>query len=244
MRPGKTGRGFAPQHRPGRQVLVQQRAPLAERDAERLVLVRQPGHGRLHDQAPAAEQVQRTQLAREEQRVPQRGDDGAGHQADPLGHRGDRGQQDQRAGPGGGRVLVAGQGVLARVGHQPGGARGRAQRDVLADHHRVEAGVLGLARPAHEPGQVPARGHGPVLAEDQAHPQVGHVTPPSVPHVPAADHPGWLSPAGAGGCHGTPSRRRGRSRPLPRSRSAEPRTRPPRRPRSPHGWSESPARPR
>src|SRR5262249_10855298 len=45
------------------------------------------------------------------------------------------------------------------------------QHNVLADHHRVEPGVLGLAGPAHQHRQVPGAGQGPVLAEDQAHPR-------------------------------------------------------------------------
>ena len=43
---------------------------LAERHPQRRVLLLQPGHGRLHDQPAAAEQVERAQFAGDQQRVP------------------------------------------------------------------------------------------------------------------------------------------------------------------------------
>src|SRR5215470_15110626 len=52
------GRCVPPQHPPRRQMLIEQVATLAEGHPERRVLVLQPGHGRLHDQPAAAEQVE------------------------------------------------------------------------------------------------------------------------------------------------------------------------------------------
>ncbi len=117
----------------------------------------------------------------------QRRDHGARDQPDALGDRGDRRQQDHGARPRRRRILIAGQGVLAGVEHEPvpGGAGG--EHDVLADHHGVEPGVLSLACPPHQAGQVAAVGHGPVLAEDQAHSRRGHPGPPGIP-APAIWH--------------------------------------------------------
>ena len=68
---GERGGGVAPEPLPGGEMLVEQRTALAERDAERLVFVPVPADGRLDDEAPLGEQVERAELAREEQRVAQ-----------------------------------------------------------------------------------------------------------------------------------------------------------------------------
>ena len=118
------GSGFNPLGRPLPAELAALDAALPERNAERRVLLLQPGHRGLHDQPPPAEQVERAQFAGEQQRVPQRRDHRAGDQPDPRGHGRDRGQEHQRAWPRCGGVLVARQCVLAGVGHQPVRVRG------------------------------------------------------------------------------------------------------------------------
>ena len=72
-------------------------------------------------------------------------------------------------------ILVARQRVLARVRHQAGLAGARTEHDVLADHDRVDAGILGLDRDAHERAQIAGRGERPVLAEDEHELHARHV---------------------------------------------------------------------
>ena len=62
-------------------MLVEQGAAPAERDTEGGVLVAMPADRRLHDQSALRDEVERPQLAREEQRVPQGSDHRAGREA-------------------------------------------------------------------------------------------------------------------------------------------------------------------
>ena len=64
------------------QLLVEDGAALVERHAERLVLVLVPRHGRLHDEAPLGQQVERRELLGEQQRMAQRRDHGGQRDAD------------------------------------------------------------------------------------------------------------------------------------------------------------------
>ena len=149
------GRGsVAPGGCHGLELLVEDGAATVERHAECLVLLLVPTHGRLDDQPPLAEQVERRQLLGEQQRVAQREDDG--RQRDAQARRGCRNGrgEDERVGPRSRRILVAGCGVVARVAHDPFGARGRAEHDVLAEHHRVDPRRLGLDGDAHEGAEV------------------------------------------------------------------------------------------
>ena len=52
----------------------------------------------------------------------QRRDHGAGHQADPIGSGGDRGEQQEGARPGRPRILVVRQRIVSGVLRQAGGA--------------------------------------------------------------------------------------------------------------------------
>ena len=83
-------------------------------------------------------------------------------------------EQDQRAGPRGRRVLVAGQRVVPGVGRAPGRVRRRAEHDVLADHDRVQPGPFGLNREPDQVGHVRYRPHRPVLGQDQDDPYPAH----------------------------------------------------------------------
>ena len=151
----RVGRGrVAPGRRHRLQLLVEDRAALVERHAERLVLLLVPAHRRLHDEAPLAQQVERRELLGQQQRVPQREDHRGQRDAQPRRRGRDRGGQHDRVRPGRGRILVARRGVVARVAHDPAGARGRAEHDVLAEHDRVDARRLGLDGDAHERAQV------------------------------------------------------------------------------------------
>jgi hypothetical protein len=49
---------------------------------------------------------------------------------------------------------LPGGGVVARVSHDAAGARGRAEHDVLAEHHGIDPRGLGLDGDAHERPQV------------------------------------------------------------------------------------------
>ena len=65
-------------------------AALVERHAEGVVLLLVPAHRRLDDEPALAEQVERPQLLRQQQRVAQRGDDGRQRDAQARGRRRDR----------------------------------------------------------------------------------------------------------------------------------------------------------
>ena len=116
---GERGGRVAPEPLPRGELLVEQGAAPAERDAERLVLVPVPADGRLHDEAALGEQVERAELAREQQRVPQRRDHGAGGEPQAGRHGGDRREEDERARPRHRRILVPRHRVVARVAHDP-----------------------------------------------------------------------------------------------------------------------------
>ncbi len=99
--------------------------------------------------------------------MPQRRDDRARDQPQP-GRRGrDRAQEDERVRPRRRRVLVPGERVVARVGRDAVRVGAGTERHVLADHDRVEPGLLGLDRHPHERAEVARRREGPVLGEDQ-----------------------------------------------------------------------------
>ena len=160
-------RRVAPEHLPGRQVLVEQLAAALERHPERLVLGPVPAHRRLDDQAALGQQVERRELLGEQQRVPERRDDRARDQPEPRRRRRDRAQQRERVRPRRRRVLVPGQRVVARVLGHPAGVRPRTEHDVLAHHHRVEPGLLGLDGHPNERAEIARRDERPVLAEDE-----------------------------------------------------------------------------
>ena len=147
-------RRVAPGGGHGLELLVEDGAAPVERHAERLVLLLVPAHGRLDDEPPLAQQVERRQLLGEQQRMAQREDDR--RQRDAQARRGGRDGrgQHERVGPRRRRILVAGRGVVARVAHDAVGARGRAEHDVLAEHHRVDPRRLGLDGDAHEGAEV------------------------------------------------------------------------------------------
>ena len=94
-------------------------AALRERHAERVVLVAVPADRRLDDEPALVEQVERAELAGEQQRVAQRGDHGPGGEPHARRRGGDRREQDERARPGHRRVLVPRHRVVARVPHDP-----------------------------------------------------------------------------------------------------------------------------
>ena len=135
-------------------MLVEQRASGGERDTERGVLRLVPAHGGLDHEAPLGEQIERREVLREQERMPQRRDDRRRGEPEPRRGGGDRREEDERAGPRHRRVLVSGKRVVARVRHQPAGAGARAEYDVLAHHDRVEAGVLRLLRHPHQGAEV------------------------------------------------------------------------------------------
>src|SRR5690242_13064368 len=165
--PAVLHRRAPPGSSPDRELLVQDHPALGERDAQGGVLVPVPAHRGLDHEPPAAQPVQRGQLLRAGQRVPQRADQRAGDQPDPGGGGGDRAEQDERARPRRGRVLVAGQRVVPRVLRAPGLVRRRPEDDVLADHDRVEPGPFGLDGELDQVGHVGGGPHGPVLGQDQ-----------------------------------------------------------------------------
>ena len=152
--PGVGRRRVAPGRRHRLQLLVEDRAALVERHAERLVLLLVPAHGRLHDEAALAQQVERRELLGEQQRVAQRVDDCRQRDAQARRRGGDGRRQHERVRPGRGRVLVAGRRVVARVAHDAVRTRGRAEHDVLAEHHRVDPRRLGIDGDAHEGAEV------------------------------------------------------------------------------------------
>ena len=171
---GERRRRVAPEAFPRCEVLVEQGAALAERDAERLVLVTVPAHRRLHDEAALREEVERAELAREQQRMAQRRDHRAGGEPEPRRRGGDRREQHERARPRHRRILVSRHRVVARVAHDPVRAGARAEDDVLADHDGVEAGVLGDDGHLDERAQVARRSQRPVLAEHEDEPRNAH----------------------------------------------------------------------
>ena len=160
-------RRVAPQHGPGGEMLIEQRPPGPERDSERLVLGPMPAHRRLDDQAPLGQEIERRQVFGQQERVTQGRDDGAGHQPQPGGRRRDRGQQHERARPRGRGILVAGQGVVARVRGEAVGSGVGSEHHVLADHHGIEPGLFRLHREPDERAEIARGRQGPVLAEDQ-----------------------------------------------------------------------------
>ena len=87
---------------------------------------------------------------------------------------GDGREEDEGARPRHRRVLVAGERVVPRVRHEAVGIGAPAEDDVLADHHGVEAGVLGLLRHADEGAEVARRRQRPVLREDVDQPDATH----------------------------------------------------------------------
>ena len=144
------------------------RAPRFENGTpERLVLVAVPADGRLHDEAALGEEVERAELAREQERMAQRRDHGARSEPHPGRRSGDRREQDERARPRHRRILVPGHRVVAGIPHDPVGSGARAEHDVLAHHHRVEAGLLGDDRHLDERAEVARRRERPVLAQDE-----------------------------------------------------------------------------
>ena len=149
VRPRERRGRVAPEDPPGREVLVEQLAAPLERDAERLVLGPVPAHRRLDDQPPLREEVERRKLLREQERMAERArSPRAAIETEASRRGGHRGQQEEGGGPGRARVLVSRQCVLARVRGQAGCARVRAEHDVLADHHPVEARRLGGRSPS------------------------------------------------------------------------------------------------
>ena len=200
------------------------RAPrLRERNAERLVLVAVPAHGRLHDEASLREQVERAELAREQQRMPQRCDHRARGEPQPRRRSGDRRQQDERARPRHRRILVARERVVARVAHDPVRPGARAEDDVLADHDGVEPGVLGDDGHLDERAQVARRRQRPVLGEDEDELRGAHRGTPATSRPPRRPRPAGV--ARSPGRAPVPGTRTGR-RSLPRD---------PRAPRSRRG---------
>ena len=137
------GRG-SPGGLPDGEVLVETLAALRERNPQRVVLGPVPARRGQHDEPALAEQVERGERLGQRQRVAQRRDHRGGKQPQPARQRRHRGEQHLRVGPGHRRILVAGHRVLARVGHQTVGVGAGAEHDVLAEHDRVEARVLGL----------------------------------------------------------------------------------------------------
>ena len=180
-------RGTLPPERgPRGQVLVDEVAARLPRHAHRLVLGAEPADGGLHDEPAGGEQVEGRELLRQEQRVAQGRDDRRRDEPDALRRRRDRRQHHDGARPGGGRILVAHQGILARVRRAASGVRAGREDDVLAEHDGIDARLLGLDGSADERPQValgPQRG---VLAEDHHHPDrqvrargAAHVATPS-----------------------------------------------------------------
>ena len=104
---GERRRRRRPERAPRGQVLVEELAPPLERHPERLVLLAVPAHRRLHDEAPLAQQVERRELVREQDRMAQRRDDRGGDQPQPGRRRRDGAHQDDRVGPGRRGILVA-----------------------------------------------------------------------------------------------------------------------------------------
>ena len=133
---------LGPDGLPRSKVLVEQSAALPELDAERLVLLFVPAHCRLHDEPTLGEDVERAELARKYERMPQRRDDCAGSESHSRRRSGDRRQEDQGRRPRHRRVLVPRHRVVARVAHHAVGAGTRAEDDVLTHHRRVEASLL------------------------------------------------------------------------------------------------------
>ena len=148
-------------------MLVEEVTARAEGDAEGLVLRVVPADGGQHHEPPLGEQIERSELAREQQRVAERRDDRACDEPQARRCRSDAREQHERAGPGRRGILVPRQRVLAGVRHQTGLAGARAEHDVLRDHDGVDPGVLRLDRDADERPQVAGRGERPVLAEHE-----------------------------------------------------------------------------
>ena len=155
-------------------MLVEQRSALVKRHAQRVVLVAVPADGRLHDEASFCEQVEGAELACEQERVAERGDDRAGGKAEPCRDGGDRGEQHERARPRDRRILIPGQGIVAWVPHDPARPGGGPEDDVLADHDGVEAGLLGDRGHLDERAQFARRRQRPVLRQDEDEPRRAH----------------------------------------------------------------------
>lgn len=170
-----------PQRSPGRQVIVQELAPLLERRAERLVLGTMPADRGLDDQASLRHQIYRRELLGQQQRMPERRDDGARDQAEPRCGRGDGGEQGDRIRPRGGGVLVAGQRVRAGILGDAPGISPATQYHVLAQHHGVEPGGLRIHGGSHEAPQVSGRPQCPVLGQDQD--EAGRDPAPPIRHA-------------------------------------------------------------
>ena len=81
---GERGGRVAPEALPGGEVLVEERAALRERHAERLVLVAVPADRRLDDEAALGEEVERAELAGEQERMAQRRDHGTRGEPHPV----------------------------------------------------------------------------------------------------------------------------------------------------------------
>ena len=177
--PRERHRRRLPGRLPRGQVLVEQRAAVGEGDAERAVLGLVPADGGEDDEAAPGEEVERREILREQQRVPERRDDRGRGEPERRRRGGDRREEDERARPRHRRVLVAGERVVARVRHRAVRVRAPAEDDVLAHHHRVEAGVLRLLRHAHERAEVVRRRERPVLGEDVDEPDPAHPSAPA-----------------------------------------------------------------
>ena len=167
--PSNDGGRVAPGALHRRELLVEDRAALAERHAERLVLVRVPA-------TPSA--ARRGGPRRAGRASPARfasssgwrsgAITAAGDEAQLRGRGGDRAQQHDRVGQGVAGSWLPGSRVVARVRHhaRPRPAIGPSTTCSL-EHHRVDARVLGLDRHAHEGAEVARRDERPVLAEDE-----------------------------------------------------------------------------
>ena len=151
----RVGRGrLSPGGRHGLELLVEQLAAPVKRHAQCLVLLLVPAHSGLHDEAALAQEVERRQLLREQQRMAQRVDHRGQGDAQPRRRRGDGRGEHERIRPGRRGILVPGSRVVARVAHDPAGARGGAEHHVLAEHDGVHPRRLGLHGDAHEGAQV------------------------------------------------------------------------------------------
>ena len=123
-------------------MLVEEAPSLLEGHSERLVLLAVPADRGLHDKAALREEVERSQLAGKDERVPKRREHCDRPEPDASRHRSERREQHERARPRRRRILIAGQRVLARVLHPAGRTRACAEHDVLADHDHVEPRLL------------------------------------------------------------------------------------------------------
>ena len=124
--------------------LAEPTAALVEGDVERAELLGQPPDTDAKHEATGGDVLQRARRPGDRERVAQRQDVDARRQADPLSHRGHRGEADQRVDELGVRPDDR-PGVVLPARLRRAGVRGRVaerEHDVLAQPQRVEAGVL------------------------------------------------------------------------------------------------------